>query len=61
MELTLKASVSVTYTRHRSRFSKVQRSEQVTFDDEKYSLIDAASAVIDALEEYVEKARLRRR
>jgi hypothetical protein len=57
----LKASVSITYTRHRSKFSKVERSEEVTFDAGRCSVTDAASRVIDALEEYVRNARLRRR
>jgi len=57
----VKANVSITFTRHMSRFSRLERTKQLTFDDEQSSFLEAASAAIDLLDEYVKNARLRRR
>jgi hypothetical protein len=57
----MKANVAITYTRHTGRFSRIDRSEQVSFDPEQRSFVEAASEVIDLLKDYVKNARLRRR
>jgi len=59
--LEMRANVSITYTRHTSRFSRIERSEQVSFDAEQRSFVEAASEAIDLLKDYVKNARLRRR
>jgi hypothetical protein len=57
----MKASVSITFTRHTGRFSRRERAEQADFDDDQLSFIEAASSVIDTLEPFVKDARSRRR
>jgi hypothetical protein len=57
----MKASVTVWFTRYTGRFSKRERVEEASFDDEQFTLIEAASDLMDALDEYVKNARLRRR
>jgi len=49
----MKGSISITFTRHTGRFSRLEKTEQVTFDDEQSSFLEAALAVIGILDEYV--------
>jgi hypothetical protein len=57
----MKANVAITYTRHTGRFSRIEKSEQVSFDAEQCSFVEAASEMVDLLNDYVKNARLRRR
>jgi hypothetical protein len=57
----MKANVTITYTRHTGRFSKIEKSEETSFDAEQHSFVEVTSQLIDALDDYVKKARLRRR
>jgi hypothetical protein len=61
MELHMNAYASVTYTRHTGKRSKIERSQQVTFDLERYTIDEAASAIIESLTAEVRDARARRR
>ena len=56
-----KATISIAFTRQRSKFSKVGRAVQASFDPEQYSFEEIASRMIDALQDYVTNARLKRR
>jgi len=57
----MKASISITFTKHTGKFSKKERSEEASFDDELCTFIGAALALIDVLDDYVKGARQRRR
>ena len=54
----MNAYASVTYTRHTGKRSKIERSEQVTFDLERHTIAEVASAIIESLAEEVKNARL---
>jgi hypothetical protein len=55
------AYASVTYTRHTGKRSKIERSAQVTFDLERYTIDEVASAIIESLAAEVKDGRARRR
>jgi len=57
----MKANVAISYTRHTGRFSRIERTEQASFDTDRSSFAEEAATLIEALHEYVTNARARRR
>lgn len=57
----MKACVTITYTRHTGKFSKIGRTAHTSFDIEHRTLIEVAERGIALLDDYVRNTRLRKR